>query len=701
MKDSSLSSSWSVEDGLFASKKNITDLHSFFLKLPVLGDVKLGKRLVIEPGSKVFCIQDGVELGEFEPGAYTIESFTDRFKIWGNKQLTVIVARAEDLVIPIHCGKAFSAESVPIEMSFEGVITIGNISNLLGHLMGSRDEVTMEELRIAIAPFVQQAAREIVSMSPVQEMVLPNFAEVLLEGIRSRIDVKLQRYGVGLIAIRSLSHLCDMDAVKDMSGEAFIREQKSGLKIAAAELGNERVDKKLGIYERRLELRSRFREVLKDDRLNKLKTEEEFKQTLLDIDRQSLLRKQEKAELLNAFNENKENREALQEHLKSIVDLERDKELEDLRVEIDHAARIKNLENEIEHDALINRQEKGRWHEELQRDREEAEHRFALRKAAVEAKWERVRAAREQKRADSIESILNEQRVDEIQSELEFSRESRRRKLALLESELQERLDSQKLLAERRKAEFENEITQQKSSAQLERLEKVQAINAAFAQQQQKIEVELEQLKASNQHKHELERLQAMGQMPVEALIATADHENAKLLADYKLRETEQGADQVRITSETEAASAQELARSSERINQIERDRADAVTSAYKEAMQAQQATVSQMISGLSQLKSAELISEERGRASNVPSFGSGQAMRSWHIIEKGVASAGMSLEQLHEAIRSGRVGPETLVWRTGMANWQPARSVAELLGLFGFGGGNPEAVPPTPPPVT
>ena len=62
----------------------------------------------------------------------------------------------------------------------------------------------------------------------------------------------------------------------------------------------------------------------------------------------------------------------------------------------------------------------------------------------------------------------------------------------------------------------------------------------------------------------------------------------------------------------------------------------------------------------------------------------------SWHIAEDGAAAGPFSAPQLVEAISSGRIAPETLVWMAGMPEWVAASQVPQLAGLFGA----------TPPPL-
>jgi len=62
-----------------------------------------------------------------------------------------------------------------------------------------------------------------------------------------------------------------------------------------------------------------------------------------------------------------------------------------------------------------------------------------------------------------------------------------------------------------------------------------------------------------------------------------------------------------------------------------------------------------------------------------------------WHLVEGGRPVGPLALAQLQEAVATGRLGPETLVWSAGMSNWVPAAGVPQLAALL--------AAPPPPPP--
>jgi len=51
-----------------------------------------------------------------------------------------------------------------------------------------------------------------------------------------------------------------------------------------------------------------------------------------------------------------------------------------------------------------------------------------------------------------------------------------------------------------------------------------------------------------------------------------------------------------------------------------------------------------------------------------------------WYYVEQGKQTGPVSDEQLDEMARNGRITPDTLVWREGMADWIPCREVRAQL---------------------
>lgn len=79
-------------------------------------------------------------------------------------------------------------------------------------------------------------------------------------------------------------------------------------------------------------------------------------------------------------------------------------------------------------------------------------------------------------------------------------------------------------------------------------------------------------------------------------------------------------------------------------------------------------------------------------QANNVPPVPGND---SYHLAVNGTATGPYTLSVLSTMAANGQFTKESLVWKSGMANWQAAGSIPELAGLFA---GSVPSVPPVPP---
>ena len=70
-----------------------------------------------------------------------------------------------------------------------------------------------------------------------------------------------------------------------------------------------------------------------------------------------------------------------------------------------------------------------------------------------------------------------------------------------------------------------------------------------------------------------------------------------------------------------------------------------------------------------------------------------------WFHAADGKPHGPVAAEEIVAGIRSGRIGPGTLVWREGMQQWAPVESTPEFQGELGGGGAAPPILGPPPPP--
>ena len=309
-----------------------------------------------------------------------------------------------------------------------------------------------------------------------------------------------------------------------------------------------------------------------------------------------------------------------------------------------------------------------------------------------------IREAHRQKRDDSWEAIVHEQKMEDVRSDVDLARAERDRKLALIQSELNVRLGKEKLEVQKRQQEWELEFQEKSSTSQMDRLQRVQEMNAQFVERQQKMQVDMDNLKADSASNRELNRIQAMSNLSTEALVATAGAENAALLADLKKHESTQDAAKTQAAANPSAELNEERLRMYEKMNEAEKSKADAIAEAYKTAMQSQQGNVQQMIGGLAQASTPAPqvpvgFPPPMPPATAVPPM---PGAETWHVSLNGQQSPGLQLAQVQQYIQSGQLTRESMVWKTGMPAWAPAGQAPELAHLFNAPG--PPPMPGTPP---
>ncbi|MFM7072272.1 MAG: GYF domain-containing protein [Planctomycetota bacterium] len=704
---------WSVKGWDFAARVIVPDLPGFFAKLPSLPK---GRTLIVEPGTRALVIDSGLVLGEAGPGEYTLETFLERLQFWRNKQATVILTRCEDVPIQAEAKGVPCLEAVSFDVSYRWTVQVVDVLPFLDNLFGARDVMTLSDLAGLISPIVDQAVRDAIGQHAYDIVAGPDFASQLRTAVLARVAPKLQRYGLSLNDIQHAQLVGNDGGLAARRGELWLTAREQQLRQAAMTLENTELAAKADDMGRKVELRKVLRDTVAQDELNKIGTKEDFERRILTIDRDRLLRNEERESLVAAYEERKADREGLRGHLLATIDLQRERELDELRIEIEFASRMITLNKELELNRLNRTVEAEQWRDELEREKAEAVHRREQKHEGVRARWARIREARQQRRDDSWETLLHEQRTDGVQGELDAARAERQRLLALRQAELEGRLAAERLEVQKRQEQWELEHKNQRSSSQLERLQRVQEMNAQFAERQQRLQLEIENAKSDSASKRDLERIQAMSSLSTEAMIATSGAANASLLADLKKHEATQDAVKTQAAIQPATQLNEERLRLYEKLNETERAKADAIAEAYKMAMQAQQGSVQQMIGGLAQaarplapypVVSGPFLSAVPPAPPYVAASPTPPPLPTaepWHVSFHGQQSPPMPFAQVHHYIQAGQVTRDTLVWRAGMATWLPAGQTPELSHIFSAGGPPPlpgaPAAPSGPPPL-
>ena len=185
---------WAVAPEDYAVRITIPDLKGYFNKIPLLGKAPQARALIIEPGTRALIFDDGVLLGEADPGSYTLESFVQRLQFWRKKQATVFLTRGEDQVLKSTISNVPWLEGVCFDFAFHWTLQMSDVLAFMNNLMGANDDVTTATQKMLADG--RAVIRETVGQNSFDAVGKPEFTSVLADGIRSRTDVRLKRYGL-------------------------------------------------------------------------------------------------------------------------------------------------------------------------------------------------------------------------------------------------------------------------------------------------------------------------------------------------------------------------------------------------------------------------------------------------------------------------------------------------------------------------
>lgn len=674
MADAPRSQRWGTPVEVFARKLSLED-----------NDIPRGwlkNSIVIEPGTRACAVVDGRFIGEVPAGEFTFHDIRDKLQFWRQGTATIVLTRSDVVRLPVECSGFISADDVPIELRLDIGVQIQDPAVFMKNMMGPRKEYPVQELAARLTPAVKQEAWVATARLKAHELRGPAIAAKVAQQVVDALAPSFRRYGLNVFGMEGLAM---QPAGMDKHWE---RVKESNVEVAGERLANQRMGDDVGILTDRIGLREKLRDVAISDQFDQARSEEELKTLIAQVDKARLLRKEEMDQLVEGFEQRKDDRDVLRRHIVEILDVNRQQEIDQLRAQVGHSLEMAARKNELELAEATNSVENLQWRNEIAREIELAERRREEKNKDLEAKWARLRDVQRQKQDGSWERLLHDQREESLRTELAVKEAERKRRLQLLEAEATAQVEAQQIIAERQRREFELEMGGRESDAQFDRLKRVQDMNFDGHARQVQLDADLKGQAESRSHSHEIEKLKTMGTLSAEALIAGSNADNAKVLAELKMQEARSQAD-VQIAGRTDQqALNEERLRLYEKLSEAEKSKADAIAGVFQQALRGQQDAVAQMISGLA---SAHTPARPPVSPAAPPPFAVAAAAE-WHVAASGGQSGPHTAQQVQAMIQQGQVATDALVWKAGMAGWVALAQCAEFAGLLA-------AVPPPPPP--
>ena len=665
---------WSAPADVFARSVSLED-----------SDVSRGiltDSIVIEPGTRACAMVEGRFLGEIPAGEFTFRDFRDKLQFWRKGQATFLLTRSDVVRLPVNCTGFVSADDVPIDVRIDVGVQIDDPVLFMNNLMGPRKEYPVHELAERLTPAVKQEAWVSTARLKVDELRGPAIAAKVAQQVVDAIAPAFRRYGLKVFSVEGmLMQPTGMEKHWD-------KVKENNIELAGERLANKRMGDDVGILSERIALREKLRDIAISDKFDEARSEEEIKGLIAQVDKARLLRKEEMDQLAEGFEQRKDDREALRRYIVEVLDVNRQQEIDQLRLQVGHSLEVANKKNELELAEATNSVENLQWRNEIAREIELAEKHREERKKDLAAKWERIREAQRQRQDGSWERLLHEQREEAIRADLAVKEAERQRRVGLLAAEAAAQIEAQKIIAERQRREFELEMGGRESDAQFDRLKRVQDMNFDGHARQVQLDADLKGQAESRSHSHEIEKLKTMGTLSAEALIAGSNADNAKVLAELKMQEARSQADvQIAGRSDQQALNEERL-RLYEKLSEAEKSKADAIAGVFQQAIRGQQDAVAQMIGGLA---AAHTPARPPASPAAPPPVAVATAAE-WHVAAGGGQSGPHTAQHVQLMIQRGQVALDALVWKAGMAGWVALAECAEFASLLA-------AVPPPPPP--
>ena len=575
---------WSANTNDFATRMTLGDFSGFF-----------SKQLVVTQGTHALIVDDGTYLGVVPPGTYTLQTFIDKLKFWRSaKQVDVVLTRDDDVRVDLVIPQIATAEELLVLVRLQLIMQITDVALFTKNLLGNRTGMTLQDIAGWVTPILTQALRDSVRQLSIAALTSPDVRTILATALQDAAKTSLLRYGISCIDIHTTEIVNEQyDEQRQKTGEIFLldtstqqqkkldevldkdtlrkiqqREREVELNVLAEHVEIDAKEANVALMLRRTEIRKNMRDALLSDDFDKIKSRGEFDAFMLEIDKEKILRDDERDELQKTFDAKKDDRDTARMHLVRQLEMRRNAELDELSANITQAQRVKTLEHEIAMTKLVEAEDNRKWRDSLEREKENAAHQFRMSLDVLKRQQEVCSQKAIFLREDEWQQLLQKQKTARLELEIAEDSQTRDVRIKRLNDEYE---DEQK----RREYALQKEMMLDQMQ-QLKAMEELNRERDAF-------QAELIFKAAAQASASKIEQLNATAKLSVEALIATSDTENARILGEVQMSKNESAAQ----TAIREQAMQRERELQNQRVQDAQSSNAAALDAIQKITSQA------------------------------------------------------------------------------------------------------------------
>lgn len=631
---------WAITEDVFAARMEFPELQGSFEPQGFFQALVSGfgtESIVIEPGIRAWLVADGQAVGALNAGQHTLKSCLEAFKLWQIKQATIVLSRAEEQEFRIQLSEIPTNDAVlvDIDISLKVQMKQNGLGTFAESYLGTTAEVSIDEIKRDFSPILSQAVRQAIANIRTIDLTSKETGQIITENVRDQLRLKLERYGFEFTGV----HVANVAS-----------EQIQQALINRGNLWKH--DQNVQNNIKKLRLRETLRRQHLTDAFNRLETREDYSIFIDEIDKERLLRQEEKEKLLFEFESRKDDREKQRSHLVSLLDEQHNYEFEEAKINYQSNLDLLVLDKEIEL-AEKKRDEQSEILSSFLKDRRAKQ--TAIHEEKM-AEWEQWREAKTVKRDAKWEDALLQRNLNKLQTEIDIEKAERESRISLIENEMNTRFEQDQFLQEKRRREWESELDEKEADSQLNRLEALQRMNSEFEERRRRLDAELEALKEDKHSEQQLNMIQALRGASTEELVALSNTDNAKLLSEMK---TNQELRDLSVEAQT-------------KLTEAAKDKGDAVADALREAIMMQQNVVDKLANAGSPVAQA-------ATAASPPPAPLPPPAPKWFVSRDNASHGPYTLQELESYIKSGSLVELDQVQREGTDTWTTANLIQEL----------------------
>jgi len=290
----------------FATRVDVEDLHGI-----------LKKGLIVEQGTKALLFVNGALAETLMPGKYDLGGLASKLKNFDlTKTSTAILVDSGDVELGLDISNIYTKDPLNIDVSCKVIAQTDNPTLFFNNVMKGRKSYLLSELRSSLYNEMQNALNEIIGKKSVtdlnSDLTLKKQFEV---GVENHLKTTFQRSGISFVQLRTIDYrFKDYDEIRGTHEQAFLLVSKDEAELQKRKRLFDVYDqgqlqeifaetKEVEYREKRQKLWAEMRQLVNSDKMNDIKSADDLKAFIHEIDKGKLLRDEEIKDLTNTFDQ--------------------------------------------------------------------------------------------------------------------------------------------------------------------------------------------------------------------------------------------------------------------------------------------------------------------------------------------------------------------------------------------------------------